>query len=355
MGVIPIFCAWHLGIMYYQGIASPTKIVMCSILLLGGLLSGYILLKSCPANTDKLRTFLGHLAQGNIPPEPLNLIKRERDIADIEEYTNTIAWNIKEKVQQFELYKSQLEKKLLFGRKLETIDLLTWHVSHDINNCISAILGNCAMILCNVSSDSQIADKARKIELALATMTEMANTLLICTGRAISYKEPVNLSALIRKLFSDLSVLATTRVKISYQLDDNVPDIQADINAVKKLVTNLVQNAVEAMVDKTGEVIVSTGHIEKRINLADEYIINEAPISDAVYVSVTDSGDGISRDIMPKIFDPFFTTKFRARGLGLSVVLGIARAHRAVITVKTTSGKGSTFTVYFPASTISCR
>lgn len=355
MGIIPVFCAWHLGVMYYMGIASPIKIVICSVLLLGGLFSGYILLKPCPVNTEKLKTFLGHLSRGNIPPEPLNLIKRELDIADIEEYTNTIAWNIKEKVQQLELYKSHIERKLLFVRKLETIDLLAWHISHDINNCISAILGNCAMILCNVPSDSQIADKARKIELALVSMTEMASTLLTCTGRAVIDKEPVNFSILIRKLSSDLSVLATPQVKISYQLDDNTPEIQADINAMKLLLTNLVHNAVEAMVDKTGQVIVSTGYIEKGINVDDEYIINEAPLSDAIYVSVTDSGCGIPRDIMPKIFDPFFTTKLRARGLGLSVVLGIARAHRAVISVKTTPGKGSTFTVYFPASTTSCR
>jgi signal transduction histidine kinase len=340
--------------MYYEGVASPVKMVICCVLLLAGLLSGYLILRSCPRNTRKLKTFLGDIASGNIPDEPLKLIKRENDVAEIEEYANTIAWNIKEKIQQLEHYKSQLERKLLFARKLEAIDLITWHISHDINNCVSVILGNCAMILCNVPPDSPVADKARKVELAIASMTELANTLFTCTGRDIGEKQSVNLSALIRKFSTDLSALATPHVRITYSLDENIPEIEADINGVKTMIINLVQNAVDAMVDRTGEVIVSTGRIENGIKSENEYIINESPLTRGIYLSVTDSGCGIPKEIMPKIFDPFFTTKIRAKGLGLSVVLGIARAHRAVISVKTTPGKGSTFTVFFPESSTPC-
>jgi CheY-like chemotaxis protein len=113
---------------------------------------------------------------------------------------------------------------------------------------------------------------------------------------------------------------------------------------------NLVINASEALNDSEGDVVLSTGSGFFTKKDLTTLWINE-DVNDGLYswIKVDDTGCGMSDETLSHLFDPFFTTKFTGRGLGLAAVLGIVRGHGGSINVKSSPGKGSSFTVYFPA------
>jgi signal transduction histidine kinase len=120
-------------------------------------------------------------------------------------------------------------------------------------------------------------------------------------------------------------------VHVVHHLDDEIPDVPADPNQLRRVFGNLIDNAVEAMPDG-GQLTIVT-----------------APKGDdAVAISITDTGEGISRANQAKIFEPLFTTKTEGIGLGLAMADSLIRGHGGTITVKSEEGEGSTFTVVLP-------
>jgi CheY-like chemotaxis protein len=115
---------------------------------------------------------------------------------------------------------------------------------------------------------------------------------------------------------------------------------------------NLVLNAVDALAGRDGEIGVRTGvtHMDKAL-LARCVTGSSLPAADYVFLEVSDTGSGMSPQVITKIFDPFFTTKVSGRGLGLAAVLGIIRGHNGALLVESEVGKGSTFKLFLPSIT----
>jgi signal transduction histidine kinase len=116
-------------------------------------------------------------------------------------------------------------------------------------------------------------------------------------------------------------------VALNEDLAADLPLVDCDYNQIKQIIINLLINALDA-VDEHGVITVRTWH--KR---------------DKTYLEVEDNGKGISPEIIHNIFNPFFTTKTRGTGLGLAISKNIAREHGGNLTVESTPGKGSTFTL----------
>jgi CheY-like chemotaxis protein len=113
---------------------------------------------------------------------------------------------------------------------------------------------------------------------------------------------------------------------------------------------NLVVNAAEAIGDAGGSIRLATRLVHAdRALFETMYLAPQLPEGDYIVVQVSDTGCGMSPETAAKVFDPFFSTKFTGRGLGLAAVLGIVRGHHGAIKVESTPGKGSTFTLLFPA------
>jgi CheY-like chemotaxis protein len=114
---------------------------------------------------------------------------------------------------------------------------------------------------------------------------------------------------------------------------------------------NLVINAAEAIGDKDGKVIITSGIMYANCDYLSEANINPTATEGYfVYLEVEDNGTGMDADTVSRIFDPFFTTKFTGRGLGLSAVQGIVRGHNGALKIHSIVGNGTTFRVLFPAS-----
>jgi CheY-like chemotaxis protein len=141
-------------------------------------------------------------------------------------------------------------------------------------------------------------------------------------------------------------------VQLRLQLDEDVPGIEADAGQLQQIVMNLVINGAEAIGPEGGTVLVRTGAQDVDEQYIGSLANDGAQLRPGPYVmlEVHDTGTGMSPETLAKIFDPFFTTKFTGRGLGLSAVQGIVRAHRGALKVYSKPGQGTTFKVLFPAS-----
>jgi CheY-like chemotaxis protein len=158
----------------------------------------------------------------------------------------------------------------------------------------------------------------------------------------------VNLSAVIEEMALLLRTVVAGTASLTLDCPAGLPLIEADPLQLRQVILNLVTNASEALLGRRGEVRVRTG--ARHLAGADLESPFATDLKPGLYafVEVSDTGCGMDAATLEKVFDPFFTTKFTGRGLGLAAVLGIVRAHRGLVQVRSTPGTGTTFGVFFP-------
>jgi CheY-like chemotaxis protein len=160
----------------------------------------------------------------------------------------------------------------------------------------------------------------------------------------------VDLSLHVQGIVELLRASISKSIDVSVSIGEHLPAVRADADQLQQVTMNLILNAAEAYGEGAGHVSVRTFLTEPD---PDEQHDLSAPMQllpgRYVVFEVTDSASGMSPQTLERIFDPFFTTKFTGRGLGLATVLGIARSHRAVLTVDSKPAKGTCFRVHFPA------
>jgi signal transduction histidine kinase len=148
----------------------------------------------------------------------------------------------------------------------------------------------------------------------------------------------------------ELQRSAPVPVELRFSLAEDLPEIRADMAEVREVVWNLAANAVDAVAGTKGIVEIATAVCE--ISAGDlREVAEDEELSPGKYVrlAVVDNGCGMTAEVAQNAFEPFFTTKFTGRGLGLSAVQGIVRAHRGAIRVHTGVGSGTKVEVLFPS------
>jgi two-component system cell cycle sensor histidine kinase/response regulator CckA len=171
----------------------------------------------------------------------------------------------------------------------------------------------------------------------------LVSQMLAYSGKGRFFNEFVDLSRIADNFLKDVTDSVPANIQLRSDLASGLPRVEADRHQIRQMVGNLYLNALEAIGDAPGQVTMTTG-----IESIGSDICGDRDGSDSsgefVYLRVVDTGCGIDDAIRPRIFDPFFTTKFIGRGLGLSAVQGIVRAHSGLIRVSSQPGKGSAFT-----------
>jgi two-component system, cell cycle sensor histidine kinase and response regulator CckA len=235
------------------------------------------------------------------------------------------------------------------SRRLESLITMALGVAHDLNNTMACVLGNNGILGRNLPPESPIEENVKQIEEAALTTVELAKNLMFFSGRVKVNAVTINLSTLIADLQKDVRTLVREDVALALQLDPEVPPLRADAGQIRLAVTHLVRNAVDFPGKRRGEITLRTGwmHCDRAL-LSGCYFDDPLTEGPYAYFEVTDNGRGIQSHVMERIFDPFFTTKMRGNGLGLSVVVGIVRAHHGAVSVSSESGQGSTFRIYLP-------
>ncbi len=180
---------------------------------------------------------------------------------------------------------------------------------------------------------------------------DLCSQMLAYSGKRQLTVGAIDLNEVVEEMSQLLEVSVSKKVDLKYELAANLPAVEADATQLPQVVMNLIVNASEAIGEGSGVIRVATGTMECDSDHLKKAFFWGGDIAEGVYVylEVSDTGCGMDEETKEKIFDPFFTTKFTGRGLGLSTVLGIARAHGGAIELYSEPGKGTTIKILFPA------
>lgn len=237
------------------------------------------------------------------------------------------------------------------AQKLESVGMLAGGIAHDFNNLLVGVIGNASLAQKMLPEGSEAAGLLDTVVKAGEQGAHLTRQLLAYAGKGRFVLELLNLSDLIPEMIGLVQPSISKKIALQLELDGELPSIRADRGQVQQVIMNLVLNAAEAIGSNAGMISVKTRscdieEIDKRQNGSRL----ESRPGNFVRVEVSDTGCGIDATTKAKIFDPFFSTKFQGRGLGLAAVSGIVRGHNGTIAVESTPGRGSVFTVLFPAA-----
>jgi two-component system cell cycle sensor histidine kinase/response regulator CckA len=189
------------------------------------------------------------------------------------------------------------------------------------------------------------------IQSSAERAAQLCNQMLSYAGQGPVSKEHLCINDLTRDTAQLLTTAISKKTALSLDLGENMPWVNGDRSQLQQVIMNLVINASEALQNLPGKIKLKTryAHVDHARLFAcrSGETLKEG---DYIMVEVKDTGEGMTPEVMSRIFDPFYTTKFTGRGLGLAAVLGIVRSHGGDLSVESTSGAGTTFRIYLPAS-----
>jgi PAS domain S-box-containing protein len=245
----------------------------------------------------------------------------------------------------------RLERRLQQYQKLESLGILAGGIAHDFNNLLVGILGNASLALLDIAAGSPARRSVEWIEQSAERAAELTRQLLAYSGKGRFVVEPIDLSSVVGEMASLLEVSISKKATLQLDLRPGLPRVEADVAQIRQVVMNLITNASDALADRTGRIMVSTGLVEADREYLDGSFIHD-DIEEGRYVSIEvgDTGVGMTPETQSRMFDPFFTTKEQGHGLGLAAALGIVRGHRGAIRVYSEPGKGTTVKLLLPAS-----
>ena len=244
----------------------------------------------------------------------------------------------------------EVERQLLHAQKLESLGVLAGGIAHDFNNLLLAILGNLNLALIGLGRETPVRPHLEGAMLAASKAADLTRTMLAYSGKGWFAVRDVGLNELVEENAHLFTMAVGGRIDLRLELDPGVPPIEADAGQLQQVVMNLITNAAEAIGDAPGTVILATGVLDADATLLGRSRIEQrARPGRFVWIEVSDTGSGMSKETQERLFDPFYTTKLSGRGLGMPAVLGIMRAHQGAILVKSRPGQGTVIRVLFPA------
>jgi PAS domain S-box-containing protein len=243
--------------------------------------------------------------------------------------------------------REQAESQLRQSQKMDAIGTLTGGIAHDFNNILAAVIGFTELAKEKLPTDSKEKRHLERVLQAGIRGRDLVRHMLTFARQTEQEKKPLSLSSVVKETTKLLRASFPSTVGIKTNIKSESGFVFADPVQVQQVIMNLCTNGAHAM-RETGGIL--------QVELSDFSVSLSEPdtngIRPGLYVklTVTDTGSGISPQIINKVFDPFFTTKKAGEGtgLGLSVVHGIVEQHEGYVTVESEPGRGSSFSVYLP-------
>ena len=186
------------------------------------------------------------------------------------------------------------------------------------------------------------------IARAVGRMVELTSQLSAYAKEGKYQEKEIFLSDKLEEALRMLGVDSNEKIKVEKNIDAGQWKILADPNQVLQLLMNLLLNAIEAIGDKEGGIVLTLEN-RSRMDMWECSGHQQHPSGNYVHLRIGDSGGGIPDKLRESLFEPFVSSKALGRGLGLAAALGIAHNHGGCITAQSIPGRGATFHVFFPS------
>lgn len=252
-----------------------------------------------------------------------------------------ISADITERVDA-EAERLSMQARRLEDQRLESLGVLAGGVAHDINNLLVPILMSAQLL---TEDGVDVASCAAQIEAAARHVRDLVQQVLAYVGKGQVAPQLIDVGTLVEEMLTLLRASLPKTTAIELHRREGPSTVRAELGQLRQVVMNLALNASEALDGRAGSLRIEVGPAP-------------APLPDgrpAVSILIADDGPGIPPESVPRIFDPFFTTKATGRGLGLSAVQGIVRAHGGTLGLDTAVGRGTTFQIALPAVQVARR
>jgi signal transduction histidine kinase len=236
-----------------------------------------------------------------------------------------------------ELERRRIEEQFRQAQKMESIGRLASAVAHDFNNLLTVITGYAQMGLSELGPQDAMHGAFAEIDVAARRAGDLAARLLAFSRPKPTKLQDVSLNQLVRNFERMLAPVLGKRIQLVVSLDPQAGTLYADAGQIEQILMNFAVNARDAM-PEGGKLTIETRSI---------------PVSRQIQLSVSDTGTGMPPEVLARIYEPFFTTKPEGKGtgLGLATVYGIVKKMEGSIEVASEAGRGTAFTLRFPART----
>ena len=241
-----------------------------------------------------------------------------------------------------------LEKGLIEAQRMEAVGTLAGGIAHDFNNILQVVSGYAELLEMELAQKGMKFSEMDAIRHASKRGADLVKQILTFSRKVDTKFETINLNDDVRMAERLLYRTIPKMIGIRVDLEERLNTVRADSGQIEQILLNLAVNAKDAM-PQGGRLTVTTQNIQAEdlyCSCCGTYLTGQY-----VLLKVSDTGNGMSEDVLKHIFEPFFTTKGPAEGtgLGLSTVFGIVKIHSGHISCESEVGKGTTFSIYFPA------
>ncbi|WP_182085773.1 PAS domain-containing sensor histidine kinase [Aureimonas sp. ME7] len=240
-----------------------------------------------------------------------------------------------------------LEDQFAKAQRMQAIGNLAGGIAHDFNNVLTIITASVDFLLLNHRTGDPSFQDLLLIKQSANRAASLVRQLLAYSRRQTMRPKMLNLTDVIADMHLLLKRISGDLVKLERQHARDLWPVMADIGQFEQVVTNLVQNARDAM-STNGRVTIATRNVPA--DEAARFGYSELGEGDYVLMEVSDTGSGMPADVAERIFEPFFTTKEigKGTGLGLSMAYGIIKQSGGSIFVESKLGEGTTFRIFLP-------
>jgi two-component system NtrC family sensor kinase len=305
--------------------------------LLGAVLVWLIVRRATQPLRD-LRTSAEAVSRGDFS-QRINISTTD-ELGQLAHAFNHMTENLQRSISELETTVQKLkttQAQLVQSEKLSAIGEFVAGVAHELNNPLTSVIGF-TELLKNSDVNDQTRASLRHIGSSAERCQKIVKSLLSFARQHVPERKPVNTNVIVDAVIEILAYeLRTSNIKVTTDLDANLPPVIGDAHQLQQVFLNMVNNARQAIEShRANGTIHITSHLE----------------GDTVRVRFLDDGPGIAPENLKKLFTPFFTTKpvGKGTGLGLSVSYGIVKEHGGDIAVDSIPGKSTTFTIDLPAA-----
>lgn len=251
-------------------------------------------------------------------------------------------------VQSDVTHRMQLENQLRHSQKMEAVGRLAGGIAHDFNNLLTVISGYSDLILAAPEDEESVLESARLINEAGSRAAALTQQLLGFGRQSMLRPEMLDINDAVTEAGKLMRRLLGSDIEFRTVLHPDLHQVKVDPGQLDQVLMNLAINARDAM-PEGGRLTIETSNVR----LSDDYVAThlDCKAGPHVMVAVSDTGCGMSREVIARIFEPFFTTKEKGKGtgLGMATVFGIVQQSGGCIHVYSEPGHGTMFKIYLPA------